>query len=134
MLFLADVLSRVGWYLVDQGGCSVLESTSCTEIRTSLPTFCTLPSTICATPSFRAICFRFSGWLAYFSVEVREITFRSPMSASRVKIRSCMPAPKYSLSGSRERFSNGSTAIDLAGGDVVRSEEDASELQPLMRN
>src|SRR3546814_5617764 len=89
---------------------------------------------MCATPSSCAICFRLSGWLAYCSVEVREITFRSPIPASLVRIRSCMPATKYSLSGSRERFSNGSTAIDLAGGAAAaRSEEHTSELQSLMR-
>ena len=37
------------------------------------------------------------------------------MSASLVRIRSCMPSAKKALLLSVDRFSNGSTAIDLAG-------------------
>src|SRR5512146_2935452 len=42
--------------------------------------------------------------------------FSSRMSASLVRIMSCMPLAKYSLSLSALRFSNGSTTIDRSIG------------------
>jgi hypothetical protein len=42
------------------------------------------------------------------------MTFRSAIFAKSVRISSCTPSVKYALSGSRLRFSNGSTAIDFA--------------------
>ena len=69
-------------------------SINCTLISTELPAFCTLPSRIVATPSCCAIVFKSPRWLLYFSVEVREMTFSSPMFASLVRIISCMPLAK----------------------------------------
>ena len=46
--------------------------------------------------------------------DVREITFRSPILASRFNSSSVSPSAKYSFSLSGERFANGSTAIDLS--------------------
>src|SRR5215475_11010099 len=68
-----------------------------------------------ATPSCRAMSGRFSGALLNFRVEVRAMTLRSATFANRVRISSCTPSVKNALSGSRLRFSNGKTAMLLAG-------------------
>src|SRR5215475_13167464 len=68
-----------------------------------------------ATPSCRAMSGRFSGALLNFRVEVRAMTLRSATFANRVRISSCTPSVKNALSGSRLRFSNGRTAMLLAG-------------------
>ena len=59
-----------------------------------IATFCTLPSRRFATPSCRAISRKLSGALAYFEVEVREITFSAATLAKRVRISSWMPSAK----------------------------------------
>src|SRR4030095_15711430 len=68
-----------------------------------------------ATPSCFAMSGRFSGALLNFRVEVREMTLRSATFASRVRISSCTPSVKKALSRSRLKFSNGRTAMLLAG-------------------
>src|SRR5262245_14924222 len=68
-----------------------------------------------ATPSCFAMSGKFSGALLNFWVEVRAMTLRSATFASRVRISSCTPSVKNALSGSRLRFSNGRTAMLLAG-------------------
>src|SRR5947199_2640881 len=55
------------------------------------------------------------GALLNFWVDVRAMTLRSATFASRVRISSCTPSVKNALSGSRLRFSNGRTAMLLAG-------------------
>src|SRR6185437_15092797 len=88
-------------------------SINCTLISTWLPAFCTVPSSSVATPSCRAMVFTSSGWLGYFSVEVRAITLSPPIPTNWVRIMSCMPLAKYALFCSVLRLSNGSTAMDL---------------------
>src|SRR4029453_2820935 len=68
-----------------------------------------------ATPSCFAMSGRLSGALLNFRVEERAMTLRSATFASRVRISSCTPSVKNALSGSRLRFSNGRTAMLLAG-------------------
>ena len=76
---------------------------------------CTLPSRMLARRAAARFARKFSGELLYFCVEVREITFRSAILASRVRISSWMPSAKYALSGLRLRFSNGRTAMFFSG-------------------
>src|SRR6266850_5512187 len=66
------------------------------------------------TPSCLAISRKLSGLLLYFSVDVREITLRSAILESRVKISSWIPSAKYALDFSSLRFSNGRTAMDFS--------------------
>src|SRR6266850_6727194 len=66
------------------------------------------------TPSCLAISRKLSGLLLYFSVDVREITLRSAILESRVKISSWIPSAKYALDLSSLRFSNGRTAMDFS--------------------
>src|SRR5262249_49108120 len=68
-----------------------------------------------ATPSSCAMSGKFSGVLLNLRVEVRAMTLRSATFASLVRISSCTPSVKNALSGSRLRFSNGRTAMLLAG-------------------
>src|SRR5204862_3176604 len=65
---------------------SALASMSCTLTRTLSSAFCTLPSRTVATPSCCETVVRSSGLLLYLAVEVREITFKSAMLASLVRI------------------------------------------------
>ena len=61
---------------------------SCTFTRTLSPAFCTVPSSTVAAPSSSDTTLRFSGLLLYLAVELREITLRSAMLASFVRISS----------------------------------------------
>src|SRR5437868_10764483 len=47
--------------------------------------------------------------------EVRLMTFKSAILARSVRISSCTPSVKKALSGSRLKFSNGSTATLFSG-------------------
>jgi len=60
--------------------------------------------------------------------EVRAMTFRSGILASRFKISSARPSLKYSFSLSALRLANGSTAIDGVGDAVARAPLDTAEL------
>ena len=70
----------------------------------------------CATPSSLPIRRRLRfGPVLYCITEVRLITFKSAILARSVRISSCTPSVKNALSGSRLRFSNGSTAMLFSG-------------------
>src|SRR6266513_3709165 len=73
------------------------------------------------TPSCLAISRKLSGLLLYFSVDVREITLRSAIFESRVRISSWIPSTKYALDFSSLRFSNGRTAMDFSFGNGARA-------------
>src|SRR6266480_5537254 len=61
--------------------------------------------------------------------EVRLITFRSATFARSARISSCTPSVKKALSGSRLKFSNGSTAMRFSGIAVaVETDATASSL------
>src|SRR6185437_16040561 len=87
---------------------------SCAVTRARSPSRRTLPSSRLATPS-RAPMVRESTSLPLnWNDEVRPITRRPSMRASELRISSDRPSEKNTLSLSSDRFSNGSTAMDLA--------------------
>src|SRR6184192_1137353 len=60
-----------------------------------------------------------SGAFLNRSVEVREMTLRSPIRESLVRISSWMPSAKYAFALSSLRFSNGRTAMLFSGTRTV---------------
>ena len=86
-----------------------------TRMRTDLPARCTLPSTMRATLSVRAI----SGSGRFLplkeNAEVRGVT-RRPRSRMRASaIASVRPSEKYSLAGSLPTLAKGRTAREISG-------------------
>ena len=73
-------------------------------MRTRSPARRTLPSRIVATPSSAAISRR-GFWVPLYRItEVREMTFRSRIFASWVRMSSVIPSAKKAFSGSGLRF------------------------------
>jgi len=78
------------------------------------PALRTLPSRICATPSFFATVGISTFWPLKVNTEVREVTFSSVILTNRFNISSVMPSEKYSCSESEDMLTKGSTAIDVS--------------------
>ena len=81
-------------------------------IRTVSPARTTDPSMIASTRSSRAIVGTGFRAVLYCMTDVREITRSPPIFARSAISCSVIPSAKYSCSGSPDRFSNGSTAMD----------------------
>ena len=85
---------------------------SCAVTRMREPDLRMLPSSTVATPSALAIRRMSSCLPLNANADVRAITFNPGMRVSALMISSARPSPKYSLSLSALRFSNGKTAIE----------------------
>ena len=87
---------------------------SCTEIRTRLPAFRTLPSRSVATFSFSPITARSSFLPLNWNEDARAATRSPRIFVSTLSSSSARPSAKYSSSSPRLRFTKGSTAIEGA--------------------